>query len=168
MGLDTGNKLVYYNGDAPTWAQRKFGIHLRQLQVTELVAYLDPSGLPERDPADIAPAPVTRNVRALTRRRYPGGPTISVPASQRTVVVGPSIKEQVWPGRPITLERPKAGGPYNPLDSDVPMKVLQLTLEGKFADFYLYCQQNYALTFILRTNHGRPLMVGSPNTVPSP
>lgn len=168
MGLETGNRLIYYNGDATSWKNRKFAIYLRQLQVTELIKYIDPSGLSERDPADVAPAPVTRNVRSLTRRRYPGGRAISVPATERTVIVGPSIKEQAWPGRPITLERPKAGGPYNPLDSDVEFKVLQLTLQGSFADFYLYCQQNYALTFILRTNHGRPLMVGSPNTVPTP
>ena len=78
------------------------------------------------------------------------------------MVVGPSIKLGTWPGRPITLERPKAGGDFNPADADVPMKVLQLTLDGSFSQFYAFCQAAKALDFVLRTNNGRPIYIGSP------
>jgi hypothetical protein len=162
MAPQTGVTAILYDPAAATWAERKFAIYLRQIQKAELEEFVDSTTLKVRDPALFTNAPVTRQVKARVRRRYPGGPTISVPQGNRTVVVGPDIKKGTWPGRPITLERPKLGGDFNPADSDVDMKVLQLTLEGSFPQFYIFCQANKAIDFVLRTNNGRPIYIGSP------
>jgi len=159
MGIQTGTTKILYNPSAANWDARTFALYMRQVQFDELDIFLNPSTLKNRDPATVAQVVETRNVRSLTRRRYPGGPGISVPASTRKVVVGPSIKLQAWPGRPITLERPKIGGSFNPDNADVPMKVLQLTLEGRFSDFYNFCQSANRIAFILRTNAGRPIFI---------
>lgn len=161
MPVQTGITKIYYNPEAANWAARSWAIYLREVQKTELDIFLTTTTLKSRDPSTVDNAVVVRNVRSLTRRRYPGGPAISVPASQRQVVVGPSVKLQAYPGRPITLERPKAGGSWNPLDADVPMDVLQITLAGSFAGFYAFCQLQNKIGFILRTNAGRPIYIAA-------
>jgi hypothetical protein len=159
MGVATGTTAIYYNPGAASWAERSFAIYLRQIQKVELENFINSATLQERDPALITNAVVTRNIKAVTRRRYPGAPGISVPATSRSLVVGPPIKLGTWPGRPITLERPKAGGNFNPDDADVPMKVLQLTLDGSFSAFYTFVQTANTKAFILRTNNGRPIFI---------
>jgi hypothetical protein len=162
MGVQTGTTVILYDPSAANWAARRFALYMRQTQETELANFLTLTTFKTRDPATVTNAPVVRNVKSRVRRRYPGGPSISVPAGTRTVVVGPDIKKGTWPGRPITLERPKAGGNFDPADADVEMKVLQLTLEGSFSAFYTTCQAVADLDFILRTNNGRPIYIGSP------
>lgn len=162
MGIQTGTTAILYNPEANNWPARKWAIYLRQVQKDELENFIDIVPMRVRDPALITPGVVTRNVRSRTRRRYPGGPAIQVSAHTRSVVTGPSIKLQAYPGRPITLERPRDGSDFDPDNADVPMKILQITLEGKFQDFYTYCQANKEIDFILRTNHGRPIFIGSP------
>jgi hypothetical protein len=162
MGIQTGTTAILYDPAATSWAARKFAIYLRQVQKTELEEFVETTTLKVRDPALVTSGVVQRAVKSRVRRRYPGGPTISHPPGFRTLVVGPSIKVGTWPGRPITLERPKAGGDFMPADADVPMKVLQLTLEGSFPDFYIFCQNAKAIDFVLRTNNGRPIYIGSP------
>lgn len=164
MGIQTGTTKILYNPSAANWAARTFALYMRQVQFDELDIFINPTTLKVRDPAEVTPAVAERSVRSLTRRRYPGGPNISVPATTRKVVVGPSIKLQAWPGRPITLERPKAGGSFDPEDADVPMKVLQLTIDGRFSDFYQFCQSANRIGFILRTNHGRPIYIAADST----
>jgi len=166
MGIQTGTTAILYNPGAASWGARTWAIYLRQVQVLELSEFLDPATFKVRDPALVANAPVVRNVKSRVRRRYPGGPSISVPAGARTVVVGPSIKLGTWPGRPVTLERPRAGGDYDPQDADVDMKILQLTLEGSFPKFYTDCQLTANIDFILRTNNGRPILIGSTGVNP--
>lgn len=162
MGIQTGTTAILYDPAAANWAARKFAIYLRQVQKTELEEFVATTTLKVRDPALVTNAPVVRAVKARIRRRYPGGPSISQPAGNRVVVVGPDIKKGTYPGRPITLERPRAGGDFNPANADVPMKVLQVTLDGSFSDFYTFCQSAKAIDFVLRTNHGRPIYIGSP------
>jgi hypothetical protein len=162
MPVQTGTTAILYNPEAANWAARRYAIYLRQSQKSELGNFVNTATLKVRDPALVTSAVVTRSVRSVVRRRYPGGPAITVPATERTLVVGPSIKIGTWPGRPITLERPKAGGDFDPEDADVPMKVLQLTIDGEFPLFYQFCQANKVVDFILRTNNGRPIYIGSP------
>jgi hypothetical protein len=164
MGIQTGVTAILYDPAATSWGTRKFALYMRQVQKTELSEFMPITSFKVRDPSLVTNAPVVRNVRSRVRRRYPGGPAISVPAGTRTVVVGPSIKLGTWPGRPITLERPKAGGSFDPADADVDMKVLQLTLEGSFPEFYKVAQTLGSIDFILRTNNGRPIYIGSPVT----
>jgi hypothetical protein len=167
MGIQTGTTAILYNPAAASWATRKWAIYLRQVQRDELEEFISVTTLKERDPALITQSIATRNVKSRVRRRYPGGPAISVPAGTRQVVVGPSIKLQAWPGRPVTLERPKAGGDFNPDDADVPMKVLQLTLDGSFPEFYKDMLILASLDYILRTNNGRPIFMKASAT-PTP
>lgn len=162
MGIQTGITTILYDPAAATWADRRFALYMRLVQKTELEEFVATTALKVRDPSLVTNAPVTRAVKSRVRRRYPGGPSITVPQGNRTVVVGPDIKKGTWPGRPITLERPKAGGDFDPADADVPMKVLQLTLDGAFAPFYTFCQSAKAIDFVLRTNNGRPIYIGSP------
>lgn len=162
MGVQTGTTAILYDPAATTWAARKFAIYLRQVQRAELAQFVATTALRVRDPAQISSGVVERDIRSRVRKRYPGAPAISVSAGLRSLVVGPSIKIGTWPGRPITLERPRIGGDFDPADADVPMKVLQLTLDGSFSDFYLFCQSAKAIDFILRTNNGRPIYIGSP------
>src|SRR5512137_488529 len=129
MGVQTGTTAILYNPEAANFQARTWAIYLRQVQKVELEEFIDASTMKVRDPALITNGVISRAVKGVTRRRYPGAPGISVPATSRSLVVGPSIKIGTWPGRPITLERPKAGGDFDPADADVPMKVLQLTLE---------------------------------------
>lgn len=167
MGIQTGTTAILYNESAASWAVRKWAIYLRQIQRVELEAFIDTTGFKERDPALITQSIDVRSVKARVRRRYPGGPTISVPAGTRRVVVGPSIKLGTWPGRPITLERPKDGSAYDPDDADVPMKVLQITLDGSFSEFYKDALAATTLSHILRTNNGRPIYMKTAGT-PTP
>lgn len=161
MGIQTGTTAILYDAGAANWAARRFALYMRQVQKTELAAFLNITTLKVRDPSLVTSAVVTRNVKGVTRRRYPGGPGISVPATSRSLVVGPSIKIGTWPGRPITLERPKDGSDFDPANADVPMKVLQLTIDGEFPLFYSFCQAVKVKDFILRTNSGRPIYIGS-------
>lgn len=162
MGVQTGTTAILYNPSAANWAARKFAIYLRQVQKTELAEFVTTTTLKVRDPALVTNAVVTRAIRSQQRRRYPGGPAINVSAHDRALVAGPSIKIGTYPGRPVTLERPKAGGDFNPANADVPMKVLQITLEGSFPEFYAFCQATKTIDFVLRTNNGRPIYIGSP------
>lgn len=162
MGVQTGTTAILYDPAAANWASRKFAIYLRQVQKTELAQFVSLTTLKVRDPALVTNAVVVRPIKARIRRRYPGGPAISVPAGSRNLVVGPSIKIGTYPGRPITLERPRDGSDFDPADADVPMKVLQITLDGSFPDFYAFCQTAKAKDFVLRTNNGRPIYIGSP------
>lgn len=162
MGVQTGTTVILYDPGAANWAARKFALYMRQVQKTELEEFLATTTLKVRDPALVTNAPVVRNIKSRVRRRYPGGPAISVPAGTRTVVVGPDIRKGTWPGRPITLERPKAGGSFDPANADVDMKVLQLTLEGSFPTFYTFAQGAASIDFVLRTNNGRPILIGAP------
>ena len=159
MAAQTGITKILYGPSTANWPSRTFALYFRNVQALKVEAFLNTATLHYRDAAEIDDAVVVRNVKSVIRRRYPGGPAISVPAHERKVVVGPTIKIGTWPGRPITLERPKDGSSFNPANADVPMTVLQLTLDGSFPDFYAFCEVASRLSFILRTNSGRPIYI---------
>jgi len=159
MGVKTGIYTALYDPAAANWGARKFAIWIRHARLTALDEYIARTTLHSRDPSLIDDAVVTRPRPAITRHRYPGAPGIGVKAGTRQVVVGPSATRLTLPGRPITLECPKDGSPYDPNNAGAKMKVLQLTLEGSFPDFYTYCETAVAKSFLLRTNQGRPIFV---------
>ena len=103
MGTPTGITKILYDPSATTWAQRKFALYMHQVQLTELENFVATSTLKVRDFAAVTNTAQTRAIRARVRRRYPGGPAISVPAGNGVVVTGPPAKLSTWRGGSITI-----------------------------------------------------------------
>jgi len=159
MGIKTGVYKALYNTEATSWATRKFAIYIRTASAAHLEEFINTTGWHYYDPTTTDDAVITRPRGATVRHRYPGGPGIGVAAGSRKLVVGPSATRRVLPGRNIYLEKPKDGSAYDPAHSGVKMRTLTLTLEGSFPEFYLKCEANNRVPFILRTNLGRPIYV---------
>lgn len=99
-------------------------------------------------------ATVPRNVKALTRHRYPGAPGVSVKATTREVIVGPPATRSVLPGYPVTIELPASGAPYVFGGANGKMKSHQFTFVGPFTQLYKYAEQHNTKAFLLRSPWG--------------
>lgn len=163
MARASGITRIFYNPSAANWDARSFAIYMRNSQVAELQTMINTTTLKGRNLVQLENVLETRNVRSLVRRRYPGGPAISVDAGTRRVITGPSARLQAYPGRPITLERVKAGGNIQDAPANAKLDVLQITIEGSFPFFHEFCKSASVIGFILRTNHGRPLLIAPPS-----
>lgn len=112
-------------------------------------------------PADMAPflgtltpdvastmTSATQEVKSHTRRRYFGGPAISVEGHSRLRTKGDYKRAQTLPGNNAWLEKP----------SGVPGKkdVEQITYVGAFRDLKAFCKANAEIDFVLRSPWGEP------------
>jgi hypothetical protein len=94
---------------------------------------------------------VTQTVTGHTRRRYPGGPDISVEGHDRERIVGGYAAKQTLPGRNAWLERTTGTG------EDAERTVRQITFVGTTKQLRDYVAANAVGTFTLRTPDGEPV-----------
>jgi hypothetical protein len=159
MAIPHGALHIFTNKSATVTGKSVFKLWLRQYQLPQLQALIQTTTLTAIDATTTDPAVIPRNIKQVVRRRYPGGPPISVPAGSRRVVVHQDSKRSTFPGRPITLEVPKDGSQLTAVTLGKKMKVLQITLEGSFPDFFTFVEQHNAKPFVLRTNNGSPIFI---------
>lgn len=96
---------------------------------------------------------VTQEVTGYTRRRYPGGPEVTVDGHTRERVVGGYAAKQTLPGRNAWLERTTGVG-------ELAEKVVrQFTFVGTVKQLREYVEENAVGSFILRTPNGEPVPV---------
>ena len=93
-------------------------------------------------------------VKQHTRQRYPGGPTITVPAHTRRVKVSGKAVRKTLPGENAWMERTIGTG------ENAEKKVEQFTFTGAFADLKTWCIENAATDFVLRSPNGEPVVIG--------
>lgn len=119
-----------------------------------LVIYADPEaingylpGLTADDDDDSIEQTV--NVGQYTRRRYPGGPSITVDGHSRDRYVGGYKAEPTTPGRTAWFEN--RGADYNA----PAVNVRQFSFTGTVKRLREYCTDNGNGKFILRTPNGK-------------
>lgn len=98
---------------------------------------------------------ITQSVTGHTRRRYPGGPPISVDGHTRERTIGGYAAKQTLPGRNAWFER-RTTGLLGPITSRV-----QFTFVGTTAQLRDYVEAQGVGTFILRTPDGEPVRITS-------
>lgn len=100
------------------------------------------------------PAPRTVTVSGHTRRRYPGGPPISVPGHSRTTIFGGRANRRTLPGNNAFIEVPVAE------DSGGILYTITFTHTAPFTQLYVYAQANAIGTFRLRSQDGTVYDIG--------
>jgi hypothetical protein len=96
------------------------------------------------------PTPVARQVGGHTRKRYPGGPNISVKSHTRMVLAGGANLQRTLPGQNAFFEEVIGEG------VNKKTVVTTVTHTGPFASLYMYCQANAVRDFVLRSQDGTP------------
>jgi hypothetical protein len=94
---------------------------------------------------------VTQTVTGHNRRRYPGGPSISVEGHDRDRIVGGYGAKQTLPGKNAWFERTTGIGPLRTRE------VRQFTFVGTTKQLRDYVEANAVGTFTLRTPDGEPV-----------
>lgn len=90
-------------------------------------------------------------VRGHTRRRYVGGPAISVDSHNRTRTSGDRKAGLTLPGNNAWLEKPSATPGFKDVE--------QITFVGSFASLKQFCKESAATTFTLRSPWGEPFTI---------
>jgi hypothetical protein len=98
---------------------------------------------------------ITQTVSGHTRRRYSGGPAISVDGHSRERKVGGYGTKETLPGRNAWFER-RTTGLLGPVTSRV-----QFTFVGTTRQLRDYAEANGVGSFILRTPDGEPVRIVS-------
>jgi hypothetical protein len=98
---------------------------------------------------------ITQSVTGHTRRRYSGGPPISVEGHDRERTIGGYAAKETLPGKNAWFER-RTTGLLGPITSRV-----QFTFVGTTAQLRDYVEANAVGDFILRTPDGEPVKVTS-------
>lgn len=94
---------------------------------------------------------VTQSVTGHSRRRYPGGPAISVDGHDRERIVGGYAAKQTLPGKNAWFERTTGTG------ASAVRTVRQFTFVGTTKQLRDYVEANAVGTFTLRTPDGEPV-----------
>lgn len=99
-------------------------------------------------------APRDVQVPGHTRRRYPGGPAISVAGHQRTTLLGGRANRRTLPGQNAFFERLQDGlaGPV--------IEVVTVSHTGPYTALYQFCLANATSEFRLRSQDGTTDMIG--------
>jgi hypothetical protein len=98
----------------------------------------------------VNPAPQTVAVGGHTRRRYPGGPGISVSAFSRVTLLGGEANRRTLPGQNAYLEVEVTTG------TTVKKEVVTITFTGSFTDLYRFVLANAETDMVLRSPDGTP------------
>lgn len=103
-------------------------------------------GLSEQTTVNRAPVQVA--VGGHTRRRYPGGPGISVGGFTRTTLLGGDANRATLPGQNAYFETEVSDG------TETKVEVTTITFTGPYTSLYQYCLANAKLAFNLRSPDG--------------
>lgn len=93
-------------------------------------------------------APQQLDVGGHTRRRYPGGPAISVRGFLRTTLLAGDGNRATLPGQNAYFEREVPDGTGNRIE------VVTVTFTGPYTLLYQYCLANAKIIFNLRSPDG--------------
>lgn len=124
-----------------------------------LVLYVKPSevapyiGTITPDPDELM-LTTTEAVKSHTRRRYVGGPAVSVAGHTRSRTSGDKKAGLTLPGNNAWLER-KTGTPLKTVRE-------QITFVGTFASLKAFCKESAAIPFVLRSPWGEPYSIEVP------
>lgn len=105
--------------------------------------------------ADTDGTEVTQSVTSHSRRRYPGGPAVTVDGHSRERIVGGYAAKQTLPGRNAWFERTVGTG------ASAVRTVRQITFVGTTKQLRDYVEANAVGEFTLRTPDGEPVPVAA-------
>lgn len=98
----------------------------------------------------VNPTPVTVAVGGHSRKRYPGGPTISVSAHSRERLLTGQGLQRTLPGANAYFEVEVSDG------TTTTTEVTTVSFTGPFTALFMYCQTNAVADFVLRSPDGTP------------
>jgi hypothetical protein len=124
-----------------TWNDETYKLFSKAGDVED---FLD--GLSEQTTVNRAPVQVA--VGGHTRRRYPGGPGISVGGFTRTTLLGGDGNRATLPGQNAYFETEVSDG------TELKVEVTTITFTGPYTSLYQYCLANAKLAFNLRSPDG--------------
>lgn len=124
-----------------TWGGEDYKIFSKAGDVED---YLDDLSLQ----ATVNRAPQQVQVGGHTRRRYPGGPSISVGGFTRTTLLGGDGNRATLPGQNAYFEKEVADG------TGTKIQVTTITFTGPYTSLYQYCLANAKIAFNLRSPDG--------------
>lgn len=130
------------------WQGETYKLFAKDGQLDGIVSGLQDQGLVNR-------APQTFTVPGHTRRRYPGGPAISVPQVTRTTLVGGEATRATLPGQNayIEIENSTGGGSS--------VQVITIRFTGPYTALYQFMLANHDTTFNLRSPDGTIDVIGT-------
>lgn len=101
--------------------------------------------------AQQGPSNIQVNAGGGSRRKYPGGPSVSYSGTSREVLVDPSRSSgSALPGKPFVL-REHGNEEYN--------EKRQFTFVGRVIDLHAYLRQNASVPCFLHTNTGARYLI---------
>jgi hypothetical protein len=123
------------------WGGQTYKLFAKEGQIDGLLGGLQNATLVNR-------APVQIGVGGHTRRRYPGGPGISVSGFTRTTLIGGDGNRATLPGANAYLETEVSDG------TTTKTEVVTITFTGPYTSLYQFCLANAEAEFDLRSPDG--------------
>lgn len=133
-------KLIEYKW---TWGGEDYKLFAKEGQVEGLLGGLQAQNV-------VNPAPQQVAVGGHTRRRYPGGPGISVSGFTRTTLLGGDANRRTLPGQNAYMEVEVSQGTGSKTE------VTTVTFTGPFTSLYQYVLANAEAEMVLRSPDGTP------------
>lgn len=124
-----------------TWSGNTYKMFAKDGQLDTLLEGISPQDSVNR-------APVTMQVSGHTRKRYPGGPNISVGGFSRTSLVGAPGNRRTLPGQNAYLEVTTGEGVERQTD------VTTITFTGPYTELYQFVLANALVEMVLRSPDG--------------
>ena len=146
MGL--AGKIIEYEW---TWEGTDYKLFAKEGQIDGLIDNLDEAGA-------VSVAPQTVGVGGHTRKRYPGGPSISVSGFSRTTLLGGDANRRTLPGQNAYVEVEVTTGGVTKTE------VVTITFTGPFTALYQFVSANAGTPMVLRSPDGTPYDIAVPVT----
>lgn len=137
-------KIVEYEW---TWDTVNYKLFAKENQLDGLLGGLDEVGA-------ISVAPQSVSVGGHSRKRYPGGPSISVSGFTRTTLLGGDANRRTLPGQNAYLEVEVSTGGI------AKTEVTTITFTGPFTALYQFVSANAETSMVLRSPDGTPYEIG--------
>lgn len=126
-----------------TWEGTDYKLFAKDGQLDGLLGGLDPVG-------SVNAAPQSISVGGHSRKRYPGGPSISVSGFTRVTLVGGEANRRTLPGQNAYLEVTVGTG------TAATLEVTTITFTGPFTALYQFVNANAEAEYVLRSPDGTP------------
>lgn len=138
--MSIAGKIIEYEWE---WLDQEYRLFAKAGQIAGKLNGLTEVGL-------VNPAPQTVSVPGHTRRRYPGGPGISVAGFDRVTLLGGDANRRTLPGANAYLEITTGTG------SSAVTDVTTVTFTGPFTALYQFVNANAEVAMVLRSPDGTP------------
>lgn len=138
-------KIVEYEW---TWDSINYKMFAKEGQLEGLLGNID-------EVAGISVAPQSVSVGGHSRKRYPGGPSISVSGFTRNTLLGGDANRRTLPGQNAYLEVEVSNG------TTVKTEVTTITFTGPFTALYQFVSANRLTAMVLRSPDGTPYEIAA-------